>query len=101
MSAVPALPPVVPVSTWHELVLPREHGSWAFAFEPVALGAGIALVRAGFAPPAAGWLLAILAGRAVFLLVVPRPGLRARRLGMFEAGLGVAFVLTLAATWLR
>ncbi|MBI4622216.1 MAG: YwiC-like family protein [Verrucomicrobia bacterium] len=45
----------MPPLSWRELVLPKEHGSWAFAFEPIALGLLIAPSAAG------GWLAPALA----------------------------------------
>lgn len=50
-----ALP--LPAATFRTLVLPREHGSWALAFEPVALGLLVAPSLGG------GWLaLAVALG---------------------------------------
>lgn len=65
-----------------------------------ALFAGAALARAGLAPWSVVVLLALLAGRAGALLVFPRPAIRARTLGLFEAIAGVVFILTAEATWL-
>jgi hypothetical protein len=65
----------------------------------MALGAGVMLARSGVAPVAAVWALAVLALRAFGLLVFPAPVLRARTIGMVEAILGLAFVLTVAAAW--
>lgn len=42
MSATRAISQSIPPLSWPELVLPKEHGSWAFAFEPIALGLLIA-----------------------------------------------------------
>ena len=44
---------------WRELVLPREHGSWSFALEPLALGLMVA-------PSAAGACLALTVPAAFF-----------------------------------
>jgi hypothetical protein len=41
---------IPPLSTWRELVVPREHGSWSLALEPLAFGLIIAPSVAG------GWL---------------------------------------------
>ena len=41
---------IPPLSTWRDLVLPREHGSWSLALEPLAFGLIIAPSVAG------GWL---------------------------------------------
>lgn len=60
------------------------------AFFAVAVAA--ALVADGAAPWVAVAALAVLALRALALLVFPRPALRARSIGMIEAMLGVAFV---------
>lgn len=48
------------------------------------------------APWTAAVALAVLALRTVALLVWPRPALRAKTIGMIEAGLGVAFVVAVA-----
>ncbi len=40
-------------ASFRTLVLPKEHGSWSFAFEPVALGLLVAPSRAGFVLAAA------------------------------------------------
>ena len=66
-----------------------------------ALGAaaGVALAQTGLAPWTAVLALAVLAARAFALLVFPRPALRARTIGMIEAGLGAAFVLMVALSW--
>lgn len=65
----------------------------------VALAAGLVGVRAGLAPAAVAWLFAVLAGRTWVLLLWPRPSLRARTLGMIEAGLGAFFVIAAALAW--
>jgi hypothetical protein len=65
----------------------------------VALVASLVLARNGLAPAAAVAALAVLALRATGLLVFPRPALRARTIGMIEAVLGLAFVLTAAVAW--
>ncbi len=65
----------------------------------VALVAGLALVRGGLAPTAAGALLVLLALRTGALLVWPRPVWRARTLGMIETVLGVGFVLGAGLAW--
>lgn len=65
----------------------------------LALAAGIGLAAAGAAPRVAAWALAVLALRVFALLVYPRPGLRARTIGLIEAMLGGAFVVLVAAAW--
>ena len=55
MSATQPIFLTVPPRSWRELVLPKEHGSWAFAFEPIALGLLIA------PSPAGGWLALAMA----------------------------------------
>jgi hypothetical protein len=30
--------PAAPATAWHSIVIPKEHGSWSLAFEPVVLG---------------------------------------------------------------
>lgn len=75
-------------------------GTWRTA--PALIATGVSLVvaallyRFGALPLGAVALLGILAARAVFLVVSPRPALRARTLGMFEAILGAAFVTSAA-----
>jgi hypothetical protein len=72
---------------------------------PALVAAGVALVvaaglaRAGLAPRTAAALLALLAARAVALLVFSRRELRARTIGVMEAALGVIFVAFAAAAW--
>lgn len=65
----------------------------------IALGAAVALARAGAAPWAAVVFATAFALRAAGLLVFPRPSARARTLGMIEGALGAAFVLVVGATW--
>lgn len=65
----------------------------------VALAVGLGFAATGFAPWAAVAALALLAARSVGLLVYPRPALRARTIGMMEAGLGVGFVVAVGASW--
>jgi len=64
-------------TAWRDLVLPKEHGSWALAFEPLALGLLVA------PSAAAGWLgLATAAGflcRRPLKLAVTLPVGEARR----------------------
>jgi hypothetical protein len=64
-----------------------------------AFAGGVLLVRSGMAPAMAAGGLGVLAGRALMLLVYPRPALRARTIGMIEAVLGLAFVLAIALAW--
>lgn len=67
------------------------------ALAAVAVGSAFVLAgRAGWVGPAA---LGGLAVRAFALLVFPRPTLRARTIGMIEAGLGLTFVLGVALAW--
>ena len=69
------------------------------------LATGAALVVAGYLVMrgVAPWFtlaaMLIFAARTVVLLVLIRPGWRARTLGMLETFLGLGFVLGLAATW--
>ena len=65
----------------------------------LALVVGVVLARAGLVPRTAAALLALLAARAVVLLVLTRRELRARTIGVMEAALGVIFVAFLAAAW--
>lgn len=57
-----------------------------------AVVVAVALVAVGATPWVSVAALAVLALRALALLVFPRPALRARAIGMIEAVLGVAFV---------
>jgi hypothetical protein len=75
----------------------RPAGALIAAF--AALIAGCLLAKNGLAPFTAAVALAVLALRAIGLLVFPRPTLRARTIGMIEAMLGLAFVLVVAFTW--
>ncbi len=64
------------------------------------LAAGIWLADAWIAPRLAVLALAVLTLRTIFLLVYPRPQLRARTIGMIETVLGLAFVVAVAlANW--
>ncbi len=66
-----------PNTSFRSLVMPREHGSWSLAFEPVALG--LLVVPSG----AGGWLaLAVIAGfftRRPLKLALTLPATDARR----------------------
>jgi hypothetical protein len=64
-----------------------------------ALAFGVMLVRSDLAPRTAVAALAVLAIRAIGLLVFPRPALRARTVGMIEAGMGFAFVVAVGFAW--
>jgi hypothetical protein len=64
-----------------------------------ALFAGVALACGGLVPWSVVVLQALLGGRAGALLVFPRPAIRARKLGMFEAFAGLVFILTAVSTW--
>lgn len=56
-TTIDPVPRVVARTGWRDLVLPKEHGSWSLALEPVALGLLVAPSVAG------GWLaLATIAG---------------------------------------
>lgn len=65
----------------------------------LALVVAVGFVRNGIAPNATAWILSLFAVRALALLGWPRPGLRARTLGMIETVLGLAFVLATALAW--
>ena len=73
---------------------------------------GLALVTAGMALVATAFLhhrgiapffavvgMMVFLGRAFAVLVVFRPGWRARRIGMIEAALGVSYIVGLAVAW--
>jgi hypothetical protein len=59
MSTVASFPPQANASVFKDIVLPREHGSWSLAFEPIALGLLVA-------PSAAGTLLALALSAGFF-----------------------------------
>jgi hypothetical protein len=65
----------------------------------LAVAAGAGCVRAGLAPGAVFILFTLFAGLALWLLVWPRPSLRARTLGLVEALLGLIFVAVTAFAW--
>ena len=65
----------------------------------LAFVGSFALQAASLAPLTAVVALALLAGRAGWLLVYPRPALRARTLGLSEAMLGLAFVVVVGMAW--
>lgn len=81
----------------------QKTGAWrtapALAAAGMAMGVTLALVRAGCAPGVALGLVGLLTMRALFLLVRPRPSLRARTIGMGEAIGGVVFVVVVVAAW--
>ena len=72
------------------------HATPALLASFAALGFAVSLFRLGALPAVGVVLLALFAARAWVLLVVPRPVLRARTLGMIEAVAGVTFVITAA-----
>lgn len=59
MSTVASFQPRAKTSVFKDIVLPREHGSWSLAFEPIALG----LLAA---PSAAGTVLAVALSSGFF-----------------------------------
>jgi hypothetical protein len=59
MSTVASFQPQAKASVFKDIVLPREHGSWSLAFEPIALGLLVA-------PSAAGTLLAVALSAGFF-----------------------------------
>lgn len=71
----------------------------ALVLSVAASAAGGWLVREGLAPAAAAMMLVLLAVRTFVLLVAPAPTLRASRLGMIEAVLGVLFVAAVGGSW--
>lgn len=72
---------------------------------PALVAAGVALTGAallyyvGIAPLAAVIAMLVFLLRALIVLAVFRPAWRARRIGMIEVMLGVAFVAGLAVVW--
>lgn len=67
----------------------------------LAVVAAAGLFERGLVPFFAYAAMIGFAVRTLALLVIVRPELRARTLGMIEGGLGLAFVLGLALTWSR
>jgi hypothetical protein len=65
----------------------------------VAAAAAVFLARADLAPRIAIVATLVLALRAFVFLAFPRPALRASTIGMIEALLGAAYVLTLGLAW--
>jgi hypothetical protein len=65
----------------------------------LAVAACAFCVRAGLAPGVALGAVALFTGLALWLLVWPRPSLRARTLGLVEALLGLIFVVATAFAW--
>ncbi len=57
MEAIRPFPATAPSSVWRDLVMPKEHGSWSLAFEPVALG-----LLAAPTPAGAMFAVAVAAG---------------------------------------
>lgn len=93
-------PSVAANTSFRSLVLPREHGSWSLALEPVALGLLVAPSRGG------AWLaLAVVAGfftRRPLKLAVTLPSTDPRRAAawrwtMLFAGLAMAALLASAS----
>lgn len=87
------LSPAVPNISFRSLVMPREHGSWSLALEPVALGLLVA------PSPAGAWLaLAVVAGfftRRPLKLAFTLPATDARRAAAW--GWTLFFALTATA----
>lgn len=83
----------------------QKTGTWqvapALVASALAIAAAFPLVRAGHAPSVMLGLLGLLAARAAFLLLAPRPKFRARSIGMVEAIAGLVFVIGLAVAWGR
>lgn len=82
--------------SFRSLVLPKEHGSWSLAFEPVALGLLVAATPAGFALAAT-----IVAGffvRRPLKLAVTFPGGDPRRRPALAWALGFGTVACVALT---
>lgn len=76
-TSTPSPASAAPNTSFRSLVMPREHGSWSLALEPVALGLLVAPSRAG------AWLaLAVIAGfftRRPLKLALTLPAADARR----------------------
>jgi hypothetical protein len=77
----------------------RNSGGFAIAASLGASFAGIALAFAHLAPWMSAAALTVLGARAIALLGFVHPAPRARTVGMMEAALGVAFVLTVGCAW--
>ncbi len=94
MNTLETLVPARSISPWRDIVLPKEHGSWSLAFEPVALGLLVA-------PSPAGACLAVAVAGGFFarrplrlLWRETNPGRRA------AAGQALALCSTVAAAGL-
>jgi hypothetical protein len=46
-SATLSFSPPAPMARWRDVILPKEHGSWSLALEPIALGLLVAPSWAG------------------------------------------------------
>ncbi|MDO8545432.1 MAG: YwiC-like family protein [Opitutaceae bacterium] len=107
MESTLSLPCPEPAARWRELVMPKEHGSWSLAFEPLAFGLLVA-------PSAAGAFLAGTIAAAFFCrrplriaVMDARPARRASARTILVA-LGAVAAVALAgaialggADWLR
>ncbi len=79
----------------------ERHPAPPLAAATIAVFAAALLGADGAVPLVVPAALAVLWARAVVLLVLPLPGIRARTLGLLELGLGAGYVLAVGAAWPR
>lgn len=72
---------------------------WPVAFAGIAALGTVALARNGVVPTLAPAALTLLTVRSFVLLTFPRPALRASTIGIIEAVMGAAFVVSVAIAW--
>lgn len=100
LAAGRALPTVLFVRAYLRSAKTGRARRWpALAAAGLALGGGIWLYAASWAPLSSAVALAVLFCRSTIYLVFPRPVMTARNIGRQELILGAAFVLSLALTW--
>lgn len=81
----------------------RKTGAWdiapAMASAVFAIAVTLFLSLAGLAPWITVAAMILFAFRAAWLLVAPKPAVRAKTIGMLEAALGAVFVIAVALSW--
>ena len=92
MAAIQAFSQAAPVASWRELVMPKEHGSWSLAFEPLALGLMVA-------PSLAGASLAFAVAAAFFARRPLNIAMRDHRADRRAAAFGAVLVCLGVACW--
>jgi hypothetical protein len=93
------------VLTLRAVLRGRKSGKWcggpALAASVAALAVAAVLVRFRLAPWALVWFAALFAARSGAWLLLVRPALRARTLGIVEMALGLLFVGGMAWAWVE